>query len=261
MNENAEKSFDYTYVDSIARIALYDDMKSAPRVTRIEPAPTDDFIEHLTTTIYEQAKLSGGKVPYSVIREVSENFIHAQFREIVVSILDNGNTIRFADQGPGIAEKEKAQEPGFSSAIEPMKEYIRGVGSGFPIVRDYLGILEGSIVIEDNLTSGAVVTISLMPQRKHEEAQPAQPVLTAEAPVTPVSLIPRISLSAREQEFLAMLRDEGEVGVKEMAELTENPVSTTHNTFKRLEEEGLVEKTPNRRRTLTTIGRQVAQSI
>ena len=259
MNEYAEKPFDYTFVDSIARIALYDDMKSAPRITRIEPAPTNDFIEHLTTTVYEQAKLSGGKVPYSVIREVSENFIHAQFREIVVSILDNGNTIRFADQGPGIAEKEKAQEPGFSSAIEPMKEYIRGVGSGFPIVRDYLGILDGSIVIEDNLTAGAVVTISLVPQQEKEPH--VETLHETKAPATSVPLIPRISLSAREQQFLVLLRDEGELGIKDMAELTDNAVSTTHNTFKRLEEEGLVEKSPNRKRNLTTIGRQVAQSI
>ena len=128
--------FDYSFVDATARIALYDDLKSAPRITEISPAPTNEFVEHLTTTIYEQSKLVGGKVPYTLIREVSENFIHAQFKEIVVSILDNGNTIRFADQGPGIREKEKAQEPGFSSAIEPMKKYIRGVGSGFPIVQD-----------------------------------------------------------------------------------------------------------------------------
>ena len=136
MSETQSETFDYSFVDSIARVALYDDLKSAPRITKIEPAPTNDYIEKLTVTIHEQSKLAGGKIPYSVIREVSENFIHAQFREIVVSILDDGNTIRFADQGPGITEKEKAQKPGFSSAIEPMKNYIRGVGSGFPIVRD-----------------------------------------------------------------------------------------------------------------------------
>ncbi len=154
--------FDYSFVNATARVALYDDLKSAPRVTKIDPAPTNEFIEKLTTTVYEQSKLAGGKIPYTLIREVSENFIHAQFREIVVSILDDGNTVRFADQGPGIQEKEKAQEPGFSSAIEPMKDYIRGVGSGFPIVKDYLDDRDGSIVIEDNLTSGAVVTVSLV---------------------------------------------------------------------------------------------------
>ncbi len=47
------------------------------------------------------------------MREVSENFIHARFKEIIVSILDHGNTIRFADQGPGINFKDKAQLPGF----------------------------------------------------------------------------------------------------------------------------------------------------
>lgn len=156
-----QEGFDYTYVSSVARIALYDDLRSAPRVTEIMPAPTADYIEALATTIYEQAKSQGGTIPYTVIREVSENFIHARFVEIIVSILDGGNTIRFADQGPGIKNKDKAQLPGFSSAIEPMKSYIRGVGSGLPIVRDYLEFSHGTISIEDNMGQGAVVTISL----------------------------------------------------------------------------------------------------
>ena len=162
-----QEPFDYTYVSSVARIALYDDLRSAPRVTEIMPAPTADYIEALATTIYEQAKSQGGTIPYTVIREVSENFIHARFVEIIVSILDGGNTIRFADQGPGIKNKDKAQLPGFSSAIEPMKSYIRGVGSGLPIVRDYLEFSHGTISIEDNMGQGAVVTISL----KGEEGQ------------------------------------------------------------------------------------------
>lgn len=155
--------YDYAHVDSIARIALYDDLKSAPRVTEINPAPTADYIENLASSIYEQAKLSGGTIPYTVIREVSENFIHAQFAEVTVSILDGGNTIRFADQGPGIFQKDKAQLPGFSSAVESMKHYIRGVGSGLPIVKEYLDFSHGTITIEDNLGTGSVVTISLQP--------------------------------------------------------------------------------------------------
>ena len=42
-----------------------------------------------------------------------------------------------------------------------MKRYIRGVGSGLPIVREYLDYSHGTISIEDNLGTGAVVTISL----------------------------------------------------------------------------------------------------
>lgn len=160
--EHPNDPFDYSFVNTTARIAVYDDLRSAPRITEIFPAETGVFIENLASGIYNQARALGGSIPYTVVREVSENFIHARFREIIVSIMDNGNTIRFADQGPGIVSKDKAQLPGFSSAIEPMKNYIRGVGSGLPIVREYLEISHGSITIEDNLNCGSVVTISLV---------------------------------------------------------------------------------------------------
>ena len=72
MAETAEKSaqgaFDYSFVNATARIALYDDMKSAPRITSIEPAPTADFIEHLASAIDEQSKRLGGKPVVEKIR-------------------------------------------------------------------------------------------------------------------------------------------------------------------------------------------------
>jgi DNA-binding transcriptional ArsR family regulator len=183
MNESGEEldgTYDFNRVDSIARIALYDDLLSAPRVTEVQPGPTDEFIERLSTEVYEQAKNAGGTIPYTVIREVAENFIHARFKEATVSVLDEGNTIRFSDQGPGIAHKEKVQLPGFTSATEPMKRYIRGVGSGLPIVREYLDYTGGTISIEDNLGSGSVVTISSIPSddegfAKEKESEFGQP--------------------------------------------------------------------------------------
>lgn len=249
-----DDSFDYSFVSATARIALYDDLKSAPRITCIDPAPTADFIEHLASTIDEQAKLLGGKIPYTAVREVSENFIHAQFRDIVVSILDSGNTIRFADQGPGIAEKEKAQKPGFTSATEPMKSYIRGVGSGLPIVREWIVDKDGSIIIEDNLTTGAVVTISLV---EKPSSTPAAAGIAAAQPVP----LPHIPLTDKEQLFLRYLLTEGELGITDMAELSGMAVSSTHSTFNKLEQSSLVEKTPNRKRTLTDLGLQVAQTL
>lgn len=159
-SEKLNESHDFNQVDSTARIAVYDNLLSAPHVTEVEPAPTGEFIEKLSTSVYEQAKEAGGTIPYTVIREVAENFIHAQFKEATVSILDNGNTIRFSDQGPGIPYKDKAQLPGFTSATEAMKPYIRGVGSGLPIVKEYLDYSGGEITIEDNLGAGSVVTIS-----------------------------------------------------------------------------------------------------
>lgn len=166
-NINNETQFNFDFVKSVARIACYDDFKAAPRVTVIEPAPTDEFIMNLATATYEQSKMLGGKIPFTIIKEVSENFIHARFQEMTISIYDEGNTIRFADQGPGINDKDKAKMPGYSSAVEPMKQYIRGVGSGLPIVRDYFEEKHGSVTIDDNVQRGAVVTISL--KRSNED--------------------------------------------------------------------------------------------
>ena len=135
-NIQTYQEFDYDFVKSSAIIACYDDFKSVPRMVTINPNTTTEYIENVASKIYELSHQMGGEIAYSIIREVTENFIHAQFKEIVVSILDEGNTIKFADQGPGIQDKIKIQEPGISSAITPMKKYIRGVGSGLPIVKE-----------------------------------------------------------------------------------------------------------------------------
>ncbi len=239
-------SYDYANVTSTARIACYDDLRSAPRIIEVPPASTADFIESLASGVYSQAQNAGGTIPYTVIREVAENFIHAQFSEIIVSILDNGNTIRFADQGPGISEKEKAQLPGFSSATEPMKPYIRGVGSGLPIVKEYLNVSHGTITIEDNLKTGAVVTISMIPAVAKEQQ---------------VKTVPVPPLTSREQTFLSLLHEEGSLGVTDLSRLTDTPASTTHVTLKKLEEAGLVEKTVGQKRILTDLGNRVANTL
>ncbi|MCH4220514.1 MAG: ATP-binding protein [Eggerthellaceae bacterium] len=244
---NSENVFDYTYVHTVARVAIYDDLKMAPHVIEIQPAPTDEFIEKLASTINEQKTAMGGKIPYSAIREVSENFIHARFTEIVVSILDNGNTIRFCDQGPGITNKAKAQLPGFTSAIEPMKHYIRGVGSGLPLVKEYLDISNGHITIEDNLKNGAVVTISL-------NDTPSQ------TPKPSVS-IPLPPLNGREKMFLHLFSTEGALGVTDLCELTGKGNSTVFNTLKTLEEENLIQRTAHSKRILTDYGHKVTKEL
>lgn len=146
-----------------ARVAVYDDAVVAPRVEEVWSENASEYIETLSTRVYHVVREQGGDIPYTVIREVSENFIHAHFAEPVVSVMDRGRTVRFADQGPGITDKEKALLPGFTTANGEMKRHIRGVGSGLPIVREYLSLSGGTLVIEDNLGSGAVITISVSP--------------------------------------------------------------------------------------------------
>lgn len=248
-------SFDYTHVEKPARIACYDGLKAAPRIIEIAPNTTAEFIENLASSIYEQSRLMGGGIAYTAIREVTENFIHARFEEIVVSILDDGNTIRFADQGPGIPQKEKALLPGFSSATEPMKKYIRGVGSGFPLTTEYIEASHGTITIEDNLMSGAVITLSLVPQA--ERSNPAQAPLPPKSAAA--SLIP--PLSDREKLFIPIFLSEGALGVTDLVNLTGIPQSSTYVVLKKLEEEGIVEKTAGQKRILTDFGFQVATAL
>lgn len=142
------------------RIAVYDDMLSTPRVIVIEPNDVRAYLEEITNTVYRCMKEQGGGISLMVIREIVENFIHAHFVEPIISVLDGGNTIRFADQGPGIEDKERAFEFGVTSADREQKRYIRGTGAGFPMVQQYLENAGGAISIEDNLNQGTVVTVS-----------------------------------------------------------------------------------------------------
>ena len=85
-----------------ARIAVYDDASAAPRVVVVEPGEVRSYLEEITATVSRLAREQGGAIPFMVIREIVENFIHAYFQAPTITILDDGNTIRFSDQGPGI---------------------------------------------------------------------------------------------------------------------------------------------------------------
>ena len=158
---NVDNKNEQVRVKYPARIAVYDDLLSTPRVIIVEPKDIRSYLEEITNTCNKLVKELGGEIPFMVIREIVENFIHAYFIEPTVSILDGGNTIRFADQGPGITNKKLALEAGMTSANETMKKYIRGVGSGFPTVKQYLEIIGGKLTIDDNMNGGTVVTVTM----------------------------------------------------------------------------------------------------
>lgn len=173
-----------------ARIAVYDDVAAAPRVVVVEPKAVRDYLEEITNTVVRLEKEQGGSIPFMVIREVVENFIHAYFIEPTISILDGGETIRFSDQGPGIREKDRALEYGTTSATEGMKQYIRGVGSGLPYAQQYMVDRGGTLTIEDNISGGTIVTISaLEPEGESQTVEFPIPSAAAGTPGgTPVAV-------------------------------------------------------------------------
>jgi hypothetical protein len=238
-----------------------------------------DFIEDIASTTYELAQKQGGILPYSVIREIAENFIHAQFKECTVSVLDRGNTIRFSDQGPGIEKKRLVQQPGISSATAEMKRFIRGVGSGFPLVREYLEYRNGVLSIDDNAKEGSVITLSIQTQ------PPDAPLATAGGGDTsstgstsggadtaaPGSTLGSTSggpkgtggtpaqklapkLDARGLQVLHLLDQKGVLGPSDLMEPLEISAATAHRILVGLEERGLIEPTAHRKRILSSAG-------
>ncbi len=227
------------------RIAVYDDLLSAPRVIDIEPTDIGQYIEEIAAKTYEFAQQKGSSIPYTVIKEVCENFIHAQFKDPCISILDNGNTIKFTDQGPGITDKQRAQLPGFTSATTEMRKYIRGVGSGLPTVKDYLRFSNGRLIIEDNIREGTVVTIQI-----DQSAPQATPVVYRETPRQERDA--EQELSEREYNILVLAQEMGLVGPTEVEQNLHISLSTGHRALNKLEDMGLLQKTEGGKKRMLT---------
>jgi anti-sigma regulatory factor (Ser/Thr protein kinase) len=227
-----------------ARIAVYDSLTAAPRVEDVASADPASFIEQLSARTYQCAHDQGGRLPYTLIREIVENFIHARFTEVVVTIMECGNTVRFSDQGPGIPEKEKAFQPGFSTASSEMKRVIRGVGSGLPIVKECLSFSAGTIVVDDNLGTGTVVTLHVDPPETPAPESTEVPVDVATGP----------RLSVRQKQVLSLILELGAVGPSAVSRELSVGLSTAFRDLAFLEHCGLIVTDPTGKRVLTEDG-------
>lgn len=234
------------------RLAIYDSLAALPRVVELSAEGYRQLIDLLATKAYEHSQSKGGQIPFTVIREVIENLIHAYFQEAVISILDNGNTIRISDQGPGIRDKERALLPGFSTASQEMKKIIRGVGSGLPVAQEMLKCVGGTITIEDNLQSGAVVTLNLpvSADKKKEEAAQPEPEETETIP-----------LSDRQKKGLLLVTELGPVGPSKIAQELNISLSSAYRDLLVLEKHKLVRPAAQGKRALTQEGADYLDKI
>lgn len=239
---------------SEARIAVYDDISVAPHVVTVKPQEIRAYLEELTTTIVRLVKEQGGNLPFMVIRECVENLIHAYFRSPTISILDNGNTLRFSDCGPGIQNKTLALEFGSTSATDEMKQYIRGVGSGLPYAQNYLLDKGGSLTIEDNINEGCIVTISLLQKDIAKKKSPSvlHTTVSQDSHVKPSSqnqrnhIFPaytqKNSITNREVQALQYLLDHRCCGSKELSCALGSSIPTWSRCLQSLLKKGLVSK-------------------
>jgi hypothetical protein len=225
-------------------IAVYTDVLATPTVIPVPALPASEtevpaFIEAVASYAHTLAEEQGGHLPLVVFRELVDNLVHASFREVVITILDQGNTLRISDRGPGIADKEAVLRPGFTSADSQAKRFIRGVGSGFTVVREALTPLGGLLEIDDNLGHGTVVTVRVEPREQ-----------IALAP----SVVPAYNLSERQIKALLLTLELAPVGPTRLAQELGVSTSTAYRDLVSLEEAGFVTPLATGHRSVTEAG-------
>jgi len=230
------------------RIAVYDTLTSPPRVTSVEERDVPGLIASLAEKTYHSCREQGGNVPFTVINELIENLIHATFRDVVITILDGGRVVRISDHGPGVDDKDRAFQPGFTTATASQRRFIRGVGSGLPIARESLAFLRGAITIEDNLGGGAVFTIK-MPQQAAPGAEP------------PRAAPPAPRLTTRQKKILVLLMELNVAGPSALAKELHVAPATAYRELHLLEQMGLVHSRGDGKRALTEEGMSLLESL
>lgn len=254
--------------DYRARVAIYDNLLSTPRIKEIIGANVSDFIEKLSTETYHLAHQQGGKIPYTLIREVVENLIHAYFKDAVITILQNGNILRISDRGGGIKDKQKALLPGFTTATEEVKRYIRGVGSGLPIVLETVKFLGGALTIEDNIEEGTVVTISLIPENAPPPEEGKDSLEVSDIAPKDVTNLNKLNapdlisaLNMRQKKILLLIGELEEAGPSDISREMKMGVSTSFKELNYLEKKGFLKRLNNGKRHLTDKGMKVLELI
>lgn len=261
-NNHAIADVSYDSIDIAVRIAVYDNMKSIPRIIDLNFNDINSFINQTTQEAYNLSHGAGGKIPFTIIKEIIENLIHADFKEVIITILNNGNHIIVSDQGPGIEDKEKAFMPGYTSATRKMKEYIRGVGSGFPIVKETITFSGGSIDIKDNIKSGTVISLKLesavisrQPQDlSSSEADGPAPGTDSKPSTDSIDKFGFKSLSERQKKILFVILELDEAGPSTIAKELNFSLSTSYRELIQLENNKLLISSKNGKRKLSKKG-------
>jgi hypothetical protein len=212
----------------------------------VEEEDIPALIASLAEKTYHYCREQGGQIPYSVLQELIENLLHAYFRDVVITILDNGQTIRISDHGPGLEDKERAFLPGFTTATAEQRLIIRGVGSGLPLARESLQFLRGILTVEDNLGGGAVFTIK-MPTAPH----PGPP-----APGTPA-----VKLTNRQTKILVLLMELGQAGPTQVGKELGFAPATAFRDLAVLQDMGLIHSLDGGKRALREEGLRLLESI
>ena len=230
------------------RVAIYDSMTAAPRIIDLYSDNIRDLMNMLSEKTYNFSQQKGGGIPYTTIREVIENLIHANFAEVTINIYGNGNIITVSDQGPGISDKEKVFMPGYTTATKSMKAYIRGVGSGLPIVKETMLFSGGEINVDDNLNQGTVITLKIPAKDKDIDE-----IITSKHPSVKEP-VPDVKISARQLRVLSLIIEFEKAGPSKISEELDISLATAYRDLQALENVGFIKPDEHGKRFATDTG-------
>lgn len=251
-------------MDIPVRIAVYDNMRSIPRIIDLSFNDINNFINETSEKTYNLSHELGGSIPYTIIKEIIENLIHAGFKEVVITVLDRGNHIIVTDQGPGIEDKEKAFLPGYTSATSKMKEYIRGVGSGFPIIKETITFSGGSVDVKDNIKRGTVISLKLGLTKDGEKVRDSgsEPAAVLPSDIesekeTQIDILDKFNgkiLSDRQKKILFVILELEEAGPSKISKELGFSLSTSYRELIYLEKNKLLTSSSSGKRKLSEKG-------
>lgn len=210
-----------------ARVAIQERPGSPPQIVDVTASTIPQFLEELANQVFQLAQEKGGQLPHLAIKEVTDNLIHADFRDVAIEIREQGNLVTISDHGEGIPDREKAFLPGYSAATQAHRRHIRGVGAGLGLVKEIMQSLGGEITLGENLSSGTVVTLSL-----------GKPTSALGPRVR--QLAPSPQLSERRKKVLLLLAELGQAGPSAVSSELGVSLTTAHRDLSALEEMGLV---------------------
>ncbi|MBA7651354.1 hypothetical protein ES703_59173 [subsurface metagenome] len=263
-NNSSPGNLNRNIMDIPVRIAVYDNMRSIPRIIDLNFNDINNFINETSEKTYNLSHEIGGSIPYTIIKEIIENLIHADFKEVVITVLDRGNHIIVTDQGPGIEDKEKAFLPGYTTATSKMKEYIRGVGSGFPIIKETITFSGGSIDVKDNIKRGTVISLKLGltkdGEKVHDPGSEPAAVLPSDIESekkTQIDILDKFNgkiLSDRQKKILFVILELEEAGPSKISKELGFSLSTSYRELIYLEKNKLLTSSSSGKRRLSEKG-------
>ncbi len=220
--------------DRTVRFARY----CAPDEPPVVDEVADDIAGLIDALFMRVAECSS--IPAIAAREIIENLVHADFEGACVSVLDGGATVRISDCGPGIVDKHRAMEPGFSTATAVLRRLVRGVGSGLPVTAGAMRAVGGTVEIDDNLSGGTVVTLRAPVGRTVPAGQ---------------------ELSQHARALLALLMELGPSDPEVLADELDLPVALCARELVLLEHRRFVERRPGGERMLTDRGTELLRTL